>query len=135
MLDSVERGRVELRIRWDAGAKGGKSCRVPITPKLAAAIKRYEGRHRPDTPHLALLINELGRLYGRFGIAAMMDRLHRRCGFHMASTTHSPLLQLSWAGTSSGSEPRWATPTTKCCNAMCGWRRSATWGRAGNGPI
>jgi integrase len=81
MLDSVERGRVELRIRWDGGAKGGKSRRVPITPKLAAAIKRYEGRHRPETSHLALLINELGRPYGRFGIAAMMDRLQRRCGF------------------------------------------------------
>jgi hypothetical protein len=66
-----------LRIGWDAGAKGGKTRRVPITPKLAAAIERYEGRHRPDTPHLALLINELRRPYGRFGIAAMMDRLQR----------------------------------------------------------
>jgi len=40
MLDSMARGRVELRVRWDAGAKGKKSRRVPITPKLAAAMKR-----------------------------------------------------------------------------------------------
>lgn len=46
MLDSMVRGRVELRVRWDAGAKGRKSRRVPITVKLAEAIKRYEGRHR-----------------------------------------------------------------------------------------
>ncbi len=45
MLDSVARGRVELRVRWDGGAKGRKSRRVPITPKLAAAIKRYEARN------------------------------------------------------------------------------------------
>jgi len=43
MLDSLDRGRVELRVRWDAGAKGKKSRRVPITPKLAAVIKRYRG--------------------------------------------------------------------------------------------
>jgi integrase len=32
MLDSLERGHVELRVRWDGGAKGLKSRRVPITP-------------------------------------------------------------------------------------------------------
>jgi integrase len=32
MTDSLGRGRVELRVRWDAGAKGRKSRRVPITP-------------------------------------------------------------------------------------------------------
>jgi integrase len=46
-LDSLERGRVELRVRWDGGAKDRKSRRVPITPKLAASIKRYEARERP----------------------------------------------------------------------------------------
>jgi len=35
MLDSLARGRVELRVRWDGGAKGHKARRVPITPKLA----------------------------------------------------------------------------------------------------
>jgi integrase len=44
MTDSLGRGRVELRVRWDAGAKGRKSRRVPITPKLASTIKRYEAR-------------------------------------------------------------------------------------------
>jgi integrase len=48
MMDSMQRGRVELYVRWDGGAKGRKSRRVPITPKLAAALKRYEARHRPD---------------------------------------------------------------------------------------
>lgn len=50
MTDSLRRGRVELRVRWDAGAKGRRSRRVPITPKLAAAVKRYEARHRPGLP-------------------------------------------------------------------------------------
>jgi site-specific recombinase XerD len=68
---------------------------------LAAAIKRYEGRHRLDTPHLALLINELGRPYGRFGIAAMMDRLQRRCGFRIHAhgfrhTFATVATQLGW---------------------------------------
>ena len=61
MTDSLGRGRVELRVRWNAGAKGRKSRRVPITPKLAAAIKRYEARHRGDTELPELLINEHGR--------------------------------------------------------------------------
>jgi integrase/recombinase XerD len=83
MLDSVQRGRVELRVRWDAGAKGRKSRRVPITPKLAAAIKRYEARQRPDVPHRELLINHIGRPYQRFGIDQMMDRLKERTGFRV----------------------------------------------------
>jgi hypothetical protein len=33
---------------------------VPITPKLAAAIKRYEARERPSGKCAALLINERG---------------------------------------------------------------------------
>lgn len=49
MTDSLQRGRVELRVRGDAGAKGCRSRRVPITPRLAAAVKRYEARHRPET--------------------------------------------------------------------------------------
>ncbi len=83
MLDSVSRGRVELRIRWDAGAKGKKSRRVPITPKLAAAIKRYEARQRPDVEHRELLINHIGRPYRRYGIDEMMDRLKDRTGFRV----------------------------------------------------
>ena len=61
MTDSLSRGRVELRVRWDAGAKGRMARRVPITPKLAAAIKRYEARSRPDIEGTALLINRLGQ--------------------------------------------------------------------------
>jgi len=83
MLDSVSRGRVELRVRWDAGAKGRKSRRVPITPKLAAAIKRYEARQRPDVEHRELLINHIGRPYRRYGIDQMMDRLKGRTGFRV----------------------------------------------------
>ena len=65
MVDSMQRGRVELRVRWDGGAKGRKSRRVPITPKLAAALKRYEARHRPDTEHRHLLISEPTRADAR----------------------------------------------------------------------
>ena len=61
MTDSLGTGRVELRVRWNAGAKGRKSRRVPITPKLAAAIKRYEARHRRDTDLPQLLVNGIGR--------------------------------------------------------------------------
>jgi integrase/recombinase XerD len=80
MLDSLERGRVELRVRWDAGAKGRKSRRVPVTPRLAAAIKRYESKHRPETFHPELLINRLGRPYRRFGLDSLFFRLRQRTG-------------------------------------------------------
>jgi site-specific recombinase XerD len=83
MTDSLGRGRVELRVRWDAGAKGRKSRRVPITPKLAAAIKRYEARLRPETELLQLLVNEHGAPYQGPGIKAMMDRLAERTGFRV----------------------------------------------------
>jgi len=64
MLDSLERGRVELRVRWNAGAKGRKSGKVPVTPKLASAIKRHEARHRPRTMHPELLINRVRQRSG-----------------------------------------------------------------------
>jgi site-specific recombinase XerD len=83
MVDSMRRGRVELRVRWDGGAKGRKSRRVPITPKLASALKRYEARHRPDTQHPNLLISEHGRAYEVGGIDSMMDRLQARVGFRV----------------------------------------------------
>jgi site-specific recombinase XerD len=83
MTDSMARGRVELRVRWDGGAKGKKSRRVPITPKLAAAIKAYQGRHRREVEHGALLINQHGRPYQRYGVDAIMDRLQRRVGFRV----------------------------------------------------
>jgi integrase len=83
MTDSLARGRVELRVRWDAGAKGRKSRRVPIPPKLAAAVKRYEARQRPDTDLPHLLINEHGQPYEGGGIKSMMDRLQERTGFHV----------------------------------------------------
>jgi len=83
MVDSLHRGRVELRVRWDAGAKGRKSRRVPITPKLASALKRYEARHRLDVEHPNLLINEHSRPYEVGGIDSMMDRLQVRVGFRV----------------------------------------------------
>ena len=83
MLDSMVSGRVELRVRWDAGAKGKKSRRVPITPKLAAAIKRYESRHRHDSPTGLLLINERRQPYDRHGIDMACTRLSRRVGFRV----------------------------------------------------
>jgi integrase len=83
MTDSLGTGRVELRVRWNAGAKGRKSRRVPITPKLAAAIKRYEARHRRETDLPQLLINAAGRPYQGPGIKSMMDRLTERTGFRI----------------------------------------------------
>lgn len=83
MLDSLQQGRAELRVRWDGGAKGRKSRRVPITPKLAAAIKRYESRQRPDVEAPQLLINAHGAPYMRFGVRAIMDRLGQRVGFRV----------------------------------------------------
>ncbi len=81
-LDALTRGRVELRVRWDAGAKGRKSRRVLITPRLALAIKRYQARHRRTTDGSELLISERGgRPFTRFGIGAMMDRLEAGVGF------------------------------------------------------
>ncbi len=56
---------------------------MPITARLAAAIKRYEARHRPEVTHGELLISEHGRPYRRYGIDAMMDRLQRRVGFRV----------------------------------------------------
>ena len=45
MLDSLARGRVGLRVRWDAGAKGRKSRRVPIrqTPHRRVSPSRTRG--------------------------------------------------------------------------------------------
>jgi integrase len=115
MVDSMQRGRVELRVRWDAGAKGRKSRRVPITPKLAAALKRYEARHRPEVEAPQLLISEHGRPYNVAGVDSMMDRLQVRVGFvctRTRSATRSRRWPRSWAGTSSTFARRWATPTT-----------------------
>jgi integrase len=83
MLDSLDRGRVELRVRWDAGAKGKKSRRVPITPKLAAGIKRYEARHRDHARVPSILVNDRGLSYTPWGIDQLMDRLEKRVGFHV----------------------------------------------------
>lgn len=85
----------------DAGAKGKKSRRVPITPKRASAIKRYEGRHRKDVEYPNLLINRLGQPYKRFGVDAMMDRLQRRVGFRVHAhgfrhTFATVATQLGW---------------------------------------
>src|SRR5260370_38369195 len=60
MTDSLGRGRVELRVRWDADAKGGKSRRVPITPKLAPAVERYARRLPPETTWAQLRLTETG---------------------------------------------------------------------------
>jgi integrase len=83
MLDSLERGRAELRVRWDAGAKGRRARRVPITPQLALAVKRYIARDRPRVGADEILINAYGRPYRKWGIDAMMDRLEERVGFHV----------------------------------------------------
>ena len=78
MTDSLARGRVELRVRWDGGAKGLKSRRVPITPKLAATIKRYEARHRAEVGYPNLLSTSLAARTNDSGSARSRPS-HRLC--------------------------------------------------------
>jgi integrase len=114
VVDSMQRGRVELRVRWDAGAKGRKSRRVPITPKLAAALKRCEARHRPDAENPHLLISEHGRLYNVAGVDSLKDRLQLRVGFrvHAHAFRHTfATVATKLGGTSGTCARRWATPT------------------------
>jgi integrase len=83
MLESLDRGVVELRVRGDAGAKGMRARRIPVVPKLGSEIRRYVVRHRPEVAYPALLINSDGRPYRRWGIDSMMDRLQDRVGFRV----------------------------------------------------
>jgi integrase len=83
MLDSMDRGRAELRVRWDAGAKGRKARRVPVTPALSAAIKRYASRDRHPHDSPALLINRYGQPFQKGGIESMMNRLQAAVGFRV----------------------------------------------------
>lgn len=105
MLDSLDRGVVELRVRGEAGAKGKRARRVPVVPKLAAEITRYVARHRPEVAYPNLLINEDGRPYGLWGIDAVMNRLSER----VSPSQRSPR---SVGGTSSDCELPWAMRTT-----------------------
>src|SRR6266536_1633726 len=93
MLDSLDRGRAELRVRSDGGAKGFKTRRVPITPKLAAAMKRYASLHRPESDSPVLLLNRRGQPFLKGGIDAMMDRLKLRAGFRV----HAPAFRHTFA--------------------------------------
>src|SRR5712691_9195744 len=74
MLDSLDRGIVELRVRGEAGAKGMRARRIPVVPRLGSEIKRYVARHRPDVAYSNLLINSGGRPYRRWGMDSVMDR-------------------------------------------------------------
>ncbi len=67
MLDSFDRGVVELRIRGDAGAKGRRARRVPIVMKLGAEIKRYVARFRPRSTTSSFLST---RTVGHIAITA-----------------------------------------------------------------
>ncbi len=101
MLDSMDRGIVELRVRGDAGAKGGRARRVPVVPKLAAEVKRYLARHRPDVDFQQVLINRAGQPYAAYGIQAMMVRLSERTGFRVHAhafrhTFATVATQLGW---------------------------------------
>jgi len=101
MLDSMDRGRVELRVRWDGGAKGRKSRRVPISSRLEAAMKRYEARHREPSHCDAFLVNEHGRPFTRSGVQQAMERLSSRVGFHVHAhafrhTFATVATQLGW---------------------------------------
>ena len=101
MLDSIDRGIAELRVRGDGGAKGMKTRRVPITTRLALEMKRYAARLRPrsDDPHL--LLNRNGQQYGDLGINELMVRLSTRAGYRIHAhafrhTFATVATQLGW---------------------------------------
>ena len=101
MLDSIDRGIAELRVRGDGGAKGMKTRRVPITTRLALEMKRYAARLRPrsDDPHL--LLNRNGQQYGDLGINELMVRLSARDGYRIHAhafrhTFATVATQLGW---------------------------------------
>ena len=83
MADSMDRGRAELRVRWDAGAKGQKARRVPITSGLALEIRRYIAKQRPESKHSHLLSGVRHQPFVRWGIDSLMDRLQLRVGFRV----------------------------------------------------
>ena len=83
MIDSLDRGYAELRIRWDAGAKGRRSRRVPITPQLAASIKRYVSKHRAESSETGLLLNRRAEPFIKGGVEALMNRLQHRVGYRV----------------------------------------------------
>jgi integrase len=101
MLDSFDRGVVDLRIRGDDGAKGRRARRVPIVIKVGAEIKRYVARFRPEVDDLELLINQNGRPYRNWGVDAMMDRRQESVGFRIHAhgfrhTFATVATQLGW---------------------------------------
>jgi integrase len=83
LLDSLDRGVAEIRVRPEAGAKGMRARRVPVVPKLATEIRRYVAKYRPDVDYPQLLINEHEQPYGRWGIQSLMTRLAGRAGFRV----------------------------------------------------
>jgi site-specific recombinase XerD len=100
-LESLDRGVVELRVRGEAGAKGMRARRVPVSPKLGAAVKRYVARDRRDVHFSNLLINDDRRPYGIWGIDALMDRLTERVEFRIHAhafrhTFATVATQLGW---------------------------------------
>jgi hypothetical protein len=118
MLDSLDRGRAELRVRSDGGAKGAKTRRVPITPRLAAAaMKRYSSLDRPESDSQAWLLNRHGQPFLKGGIDAMMDRFKERVGSGSTPTRSAHVRDRGdprEGGTWSGCGSRWATGTTRC---------------------
>lgn len=74
---------------------------MPINPKLAAQIKRYVARHRPDVPSPALLINLHRTGYRRASRDTMLDRIQERVGFRIHAhafrhTFATVATQLGW---------------------------------------
>jgi integrase len=81
--DALADGWAELRIRWDAGAKGRRARRVPVPPSLALALKRYQARHRQPSTSDRMLISRTGRPFAASGLDTMAGRLGERVGFRV----------------------------------------------------
>ncbi len=101
--DSLDRGYATLRERWDAGAKGLKTRRAPVTLALMRTIKRYQLRQRPLTAHPQLLITLRRHLpYTVSGFQSFMRRLERQVGYRVHAhafrhTWATVLVQMGWS--------------------------------------
>lgn len=60
MTDSLSRGRVELRARWDAGANGRQARRVPHHVQAGCGSQALRGATSSRDRGRQLLINEHG---------------------------------------------------------------------------
>jgi integrase len=92
VTNSIESGRADLRIRWNAGAKGRRTRRVPITSKLAVMLRKHKERS-PATSYNEIFLSPYQRPYSPDGVQQLFDRLRARVGYRI----YAHLLRHTWA--------------------------------------